>query len=651
MRLIQWTVLVGWMLGSWAQAELALPDTIVFKPDATLPSYVKSREYRCAIVDETATAVKIDRSSVRGITDYVEISKELIAEIRRADPGERRFQEIKGTIVFPENSEAPEFYQKIIDESLDVFASKFPTSKYIDEVSQLSKKYREELEKIRSGYVRRGEVWYGPTEWKDLQKVFEPMDIVSHLEKAAKTNDYRTLGDEAKKIPKDHPSQFFPEVVQKSIPILEAALRTMDPQVYLTRIQEDLKELEGRRLTYDVQVKGDVDDVTRKELIAKMKAIDVERRKLQDESTQVQRTFTDLKKVIETELDRLKKTPIDPKLESIRVLAQAEKLRHDPASAEALRQELTKASKLWPAGSHVWRMALDEASFYIDQAGLAFKAGQLPAVETNLKTAQALLGVGGLPPGVDGIKKTVPELIKASNVAAPVETIITGRQWDKFDEKVAAYEKVIGLPKPLDYPVIHRFHEAASAWKMGALARKKEAMDKSTSEVELFYSTVKSDGFEKASSHLIQAKELWPGNPKVTSAYLEFKQAISAIEVEKRVKEIAPLVESIEKTITERKFKDAEAALKKLAATFAEHPKLGELNGKLKAEKARVLEEEKKKLEEAERLRLQAEHEEQMKQYMIYGGVGLVLLLVGGGGFLFWRKKQKAQEEAEFPQA
>jgi hypothetical protein len=244
--------------------------------------------------------------------------------------------------------------------------------------------------------------------------------------------------------------------------------------------------------------------------------------------------------------------------------------------------------------------------------------------------------------------------VKATSLAAPVEALVTGHQWDKLDEKVLIFEKAIGLPKPLDYPVIHRFHASADIWKTGVRARTKEAMDKSTSEVEEFYATVKSDGFEKSSAHLIQAKELWPANPKVTSAYLEFKTAIEGIEREKRVKETGPLVESVEKALADLKFKEADEALKRLTGVFAEHPKLAELNGKLKAAKALVAEEERKKQEEKERIRLEAEHQEQMKQYMIYGGIGLVLLIGAGVGFVCWRKKKSAEEAGiteEFPEA
>ncbi len=628
--------------------DLVLPDTIIFKEGATLPPSIKSMELKCAIVSETETTIKIDRSIVKGISDFQEFPKEIVADIRRADLGERRYQEIKSTFKMPEDSQEVAYYNQILEEDLEPFISKFEKSQYLPEVQKMIGLVRAELEKLYIGQVRRGDRWFSSQEWKDYQKEYEPVDLFKKIEAAKVTQDLASMLELSKKITTDHSSVHFPEVVKKTIDLYGTVMEGFTADAYVNRFKDELVLLEGRLDTQKALLVDEKDKAEKKAIQSRVRELEKQKVQMNTQITQVQKSFADLQKKMSDEADRLRKIDLKKKMEALQVLEGAQKLKGNPEAVEGLVGEIQKAAKLWAGCTGLWSFALDEATARVDDSVKALSENRLSDAETELKKANTILNAAGsLPAGVGSVKKLIIDNLRFFSPARSLAETVNTKDWDKFSDKYAQLEKALIVPKPLDYPVTHRFAKATEGWMLSQKKEMDGAMEESDALVATFYSEVKTVGFIVASEYLLKAKTLWSQNPKIPAANAEFKGELEKIEKEKKVASFKPMVAAFEEAFAANKMNEAEAAMKKLEAAYASHPELEQMKFKVKNEKEKIAIAEKARREEAERIRLEEEKKEKQKQMIINVVIVFVLLLGGAVGFLIWKKKRDAAEESD----
>ncbi|MES2309291.1 MAG: hypothetical protein V4507_10580 [Verrucomicrobiota bacterium] len=621
--------------------DLVLPDTIVFKEGATLPPAVKGPELKCAILSETETSIRVDRSVVKGISDIHEISKDIIADIKRADPGERRFQELKANFKMPEDSQEVAYYTQIIDEDLDPFLSKYANSQYIPDVQKMQQQVKSELERIYIGDVRRGDRWFTSQEWKDFQKEYEPLDLLKKIERAKADQDLTGMLDLTKKITADNPSIHYPALVQKSIQLLGASIDGVTADMYVNKYKDQLVQLDGRLDTQKALLVEEKDKTEKKAIQSRVKNLETQKAQLNTQITQIQKSFSDLQKKFSDEIARLNKIDLKKKTEALDILQGAVKLKGNPDAIDALVVEIQKAAKLWPGCTGIWSFALAEATDRVDAAVTAMNENRLGDAEAELKKANTLLtAAGSLPPGVSSVKKLIGDDLHFFVPARSLAETVQVKGWDKFPDKYAQLEKALVAPKPLDYPVTHRFNKAAEGWMLSQKKGMDDTMAESDAMVAKFYDVVKDVGFIAASENLLKAKELWSANPKIVAANAEFKGEFERIEKEKKIASFKPLVTSFDEAFDSHKIKEAEAAIKKLETAYPQHPALEQMKFKIKNEKERLAAEEKSRKAEAEKARLEEEHKAEVKQMIINGVIAAVVLIGAGVGFFIWKKKQ-----------
>lgn len=625
--------------------DLVLPDTIIFKEGAVLPPAIKTMELKCAIISENETTIKIDRSIVKGISDIQEIPKEIIASMKRADVGERRYQEIKANFKMPEDSQEVAFYTQILEEDLEPFVSKFETSQYLPEVQKMITEVRAELEKLYVGQVRRGDRWFNSSEWKDYQKEYEPLDLFKKIQKAKVEEDLNTMIELSKKIGTDHPSIHYPGVVQKTIELWSKTMDGMSADIYVNRFKDQMVLLEGRLDTQKALLPTETDKAEKKAIQSRIKELEKQKTLMTTQITQVQKSFGDLQKKISDESARLQKIDLKKKTEALQILEGAQKLKGNPDAVDSLIGEIQKAAKLWSGCTGLWSFALEEASAQVDEAAKAISENRLPEAEATLKRANQILNsAGSLPPGVASVKKLLTDDLRFFLPARALSETVQAKDWDKFPDKYAALEKALVAPKPLDYPVTHRFAKAIEGWMQEQKKGMEATMAESDELVAKFYSVVKEVGFIAASEHLLKAKELWHQNPKIPAANAEFKGELEKIEKEKKIASFKPIVDEFDAAFSARKMKEAEVVIKKLEKAYAQHPDLEQMKFKVKNEKEKIAAEEKLRRDEEERIRLEEEHKAEVKQMIINGVIALVLLIAGGVGFFVWKKKKAAEE-------
>jgi hypothetical protein len=624
--------------------DLVLPDVIVFKDGATLPPAIKGPDVKCSILSETETSIRIDRSVTKGISDIHEISKDIILEVRRADPGERRYQELKGSFKMPEDSQEVAYYNQILENDLEPFTSKFSTSKYIPEVQAMIQQIKSELERIYIGDVRRGERWFTSAEWKDYQKEYEPLDLFKKIQDAKADQDLSGMLELTKKIAADHPSIHYPSLVQNSLQLLSATIDGVTADLFVNKFKDQMVLLDGRLDTQKALLAAEKDKNEKKAIQNRIRDLEKQKTQLSTQITQVEKSFGDIQKKFADEVGRLSKIDLKKKTEALDILKGAEKLKGNPDAVDALVGEIQKTAKLWSGCTGLWSFALTEATDWIDAAVKAVNENHLGDAEANLKKAQTILNAAGsVPPGVASVKKLVGDSLKFFAPARGLAEVVQVKAWDKFPDKYALLEKSILAPKPLDYPVTHRFAKSEEAWMLTQKKAMEETMAESDALVAKFYGVVKEVGFIAASENLLKAKELWNSNPKIVAANAEFKGELERIEKEKKIASFKPMVASFDEAFAAHKYKEAEAAIKKLEAAYASHPDLEQMKFKMKNEKERLAAEDKARRDEAERIRLEEERKAQVKQMIINGVIGAVVLIGAGVGFLIWKKKKDSE--------
>lgn len=637
---------LGLFLTSSYSQELVLPDTVIFKSGVTPPGGIRGAEVRCSIISESETSVRIDRSTSRGIADMVEIPREMIAEIKRADIGERRFQELKSSFKMPENSQEASYYSQLLEEELEPFLSKFEASQYVPEVQKMIDQVKAELEKVYQGQVRRGDRWMMSQEWKDLQREYEPLDLFREIEVARGEQDIGKILDLTKKITTDHPSIHFPSTVDKTAQLLTDLVNGMTVDTFVNKIKDQLVGVEGKLDTQNALLLQEKNKAERRAIQGRIKGLTAQKTQLTGQISQTQKNYNDLEKKVNTEIDRLRKIDMSKKNEALKVLEGAEKLRGNAEATDLFIEQIQKAAKLWSGCTGVWSVALSEVSDRIDAASKALQENRLIDSEVEMKNAFKILNAAGnVPAGVASLKKWLGDNLKAFGSARILTDDIQKRDWDKVPDRILNAEKSFSAPKPLDYPVSHRFAKAYEAWIKGQQKIMADTMSESDAFVAQFYNEVKTVGFIAASEYLLKAKDLWENNPKIAAANAEFKGELERIEREKKMEKLKPLSYEVERALKDRKPKDAEAAIKKLENAFAAHPSLEKMKFDLKDLKDKLALEDKAKQEATEAARLEEERKEKQKTLITYGVIALLALVGGTVGLTMWMKKKKKEQE------
>ncbi|MDX6766853.1 MAG: hypothetical protein SFU85_08675 [Candidatus Methylacidiphilales bacterium] len=149
--------------------DLPMPDLLVLTPGAALPAGVEGPEIRCLIVEETATSVRVDLSSFRGIRQVVEVPRASVQRLERGDPSLRPWFEISKSLAWPPHSRRASFYEGPV-RLLKDFLDRYPQSPNQAEADREWRRWSGEGERVRQGHFRVRERWFQPSELDETDR-------------------------------------------------------------------------------------------------------------------------------------------------------------------------------------------------------------------------------------------------------------------------------------------------------------------------------------------------------------------------------------------------------------------------------------------------------------------------------------------------
>jgi hypothetical protein len=157
---------IGVSLASIAQGQnMPLPDKVVLKLSAALPSGISEREIKGAIVEETATDLKLEVSTFRGISNVLTLPLSGIESVERGDHEDRDYLILISYLKLPEISPADDYYEKKLMPVLEGYLKKHPAGKNTAEITSIHQQVEAEVQRMQKGQARLGLYWM---KWVDL---------------------------------------------------------------------------------------------------------------------------------------------------------------------------------------------------------------------------------------------------------------------------------------------------------------------------------------------------------------------------------------------------------------------------------------------------------------------------------------------------
>jgi len=597
-----------------------LPDKIIFKEVKEKPRWVTGLELACEVVEETPDSLKVDKSKIKGIKDIVVIDRRSVERVLRGDPGERRYREILEKAALPKNSKEKEYYEEIQRLYLEPFERSFPKSRYVSDVRKILEEMQSELAKVKEGHVRRGKEWFTAAQWKEIAVNFEPELWREELAQVIREKSSGGMVELLRRIPDNHPSQFYPEAVK------EILIAAEDFQQEMNRLAVNTKATLSQR---------------------------EEAAATQEEAAEIQEQKALVEKIIASqagfvsELNRVRGISMEVKNKALLAIRRAAEGEPEKRVKEAM-EDLKEAAGLWPECIAVWKQSRQLAQMEIRLAGAELTSDQLDESLKRLELSRRLLGVSSFAP--EQMKKVDGELevwlAAIRGVNSKLDGVASGKRWEKMEEVVGAALKE--LP-PARSPEIKELAAAVKEW---AEKRKKAARDKMESSVALTkqFDVVMAKGDPGEARELVRkAAELWPENPD-----LRLMPELVRLKAEKTdvMAQAGKCLELFTSSMEEKNWVEAKGHLDAAKNIYASHPQYAAAEKRYEAEMGKMEASAKELALKQEQLKreAQAQAEQQKSQaesrrrlWWMGGGLGAFLVILLGGWW--WWKSRRASLE------
>jgi len=205
-----------------------MPDLVVVREGGALPPGVPGPEIPCLIMEETATAYRVDVSTFRGIQQVVAIPRADVVRVRRGDASLRPWYELGKVLQWPRHSRPASFYEGPL-KKMEAFLKQYPESPHAAEAAAERKRWQSELEKVQQGNFRVLDRWFRPAELGDTDRLAWTYRSGLPADAApAVLEDWDTL---LKGLQSHHASRFYP-ALQEEVRRLVALRRSQFSEAF-----------------------------------------------------------------------------------------------------------------------------------------------------------------------------------------------------------------------------------------------------------------------------------------------------------------------------------------------------------------------------------------------------------------------------------
>lgn len=207
---------------------MPMPDRVVIKEGAAVPPGLAGPEIACLILEEGATALRVDVSTFRGIQQVVVIPRSDVSKVVRGDASLRPWYEIGRIIQWPRHSRPAAYYENPL-KKLEGFLKQYPESPRTAEAAAEKKRWQSELEKVRQGNFRILDRWFQPAELGDTDRLAWTFRNGLPADAApAVLEDWEAL---LKGVQSHHASRFYP-ALQEDVRRLAALRRSQFAEAF-----------------------------------------------------------------------------------------------------------------------------------------------------------------------------------------------------------------------------------------------------------------------------------------------------------------------------------------------------------------------------------------------------------------------------------
>lgn len=256
-------VLAGPVQGQKDDA-ISLPDRIVLKADALLPTGVTSREFQGYVVEETPEAYRVETSARRGISAIVTVWKSSVETLERGDAGPREFQLLKPRLERSRVSQEARVYREQFLKPVDAFLERFPQSGHVAELRAFRAEIEKEIAQVENGWFRVGNYWFQPDRLP--ASLLPDWKLFLSLRDEALRMPFPELERSVQKVTSAMGSFLYPQTVVMTRDLLARRIETTRQYLVAAQIDKDAANV------HDLEKQLSDEDA----LLRKLKALDVE---------------------------------------------------------------------------------------------------------------------------------------------------------------------------------------------------------------------------------------------------------------------------------------------------------------------------------------------------------------------------------------
>jgi hypothetical protein len=204
-------------LAAAAPNNPVLRDEVVFKEDAVLPEFAKSRNLPCVVLEQGDATVRVNISPFRGVNDLREIDRNLIAEIRIGDRSDIALAELRKKAVIPERSAQAAYYRALLDNDLKAFFEAHGASPSAEAAREMEEALKIELAMVEAGWQRIGQQWFAPDQSDELERKLALeaiLQAIEDLQKDLQAGKVDGLPALVQQIQKHSRYEYYPELIE-----------------------------------------------------------------------------------------------------------------------------------------------------------------------------------------------------------------------------------------------------------------------------------------------------------------------------------------------------------------------------------------------------------------------------------------------------
>jgi hypothetical protein len=194
-----------------------LRDEVVFKEDAVLPEFAKSRNIACVVLEQGGATVRVNISPFRGVNDVREIDRSLIAEIRIGDRSDIALDALRKRAVIPERSADAAQYRAVLDNDFKAFFEAHGASPSAGAAREIEEALKIELAMVEAGWKRIGREWFAPGQSAEVERKLALESIlqaIEDLQKDLQAGKVDGLPALVQQIQKHSRYAYYPELIE-----------------------------------------------------------------------------------------------------------------------------------------------------------------------------------------------------------------------------------------------------------------------------------------------------------------------------------------------------------------------------------------------------------------------------------------------------